>query len=56
VVFFDTNIFVYAVSMAEDDQEKRRIARAMLADEDFALLRVTSSCAPVGLAARRASG
>jgi predicted nucleic acid-binding protein len=37
VIFFDTNIFVYAVSMAEEDQEKRKIARALLADEDFAL-------------------
>jgi predicted nucleic acid-binding protein len=37
VIFFDTNIFVHAVSMAEEDQEKRKIARALLADEDFAL-------------------
>jgi predicted nucleic acid-binding protein len=37
MVFFDTNIFVYAVSAAEEDQEKRRIARSLLADEEFAL-------------------
>lgn len=37
MVFFDTNIFVYAVSAAEEDQEKRRIARALLADEEFSL-------------------
>lgn len=37
MVFFDTNIFVYAVSAAGEDQEKRRISRALLADEDFAL-------------------
>ena len=37
MVFFDTNIFVYAVSAAEEDQEKRRIARGLLADEEFAL-------------------
>ncbi|TAG07487.1 MAG: PIN domain-containing protein [Verrucomicrobia bacterium] len=37
MVFFDTNIFVYAVSAAEEDQEKQRIARAMLANEEFAL-------------------
>jgi predicted nucleic acid-binding protein len=37
MVFFDTNIFVYAVSAAEEDQEKRSIARGLLADEEFAL-------------------
>ncbi len=37
MVFFDTNIFVYAVSTAEEDQEKRRKARALLADVKFAL-------------------
>jgi len=37
MVFFDTNLFVYAVSAAEEDQEKRRIARGLLADEEFAL-------------------
>ncbi len=37
MVFFDTNIFVYAVSAAEEDQDKRRIARVLLADEEFAL-------------------
>lgn len=37
MVFLDTNIFVYAVSRAEEDQEKSRIARALLANEDFAL-------------------
>lgn len=37
MVFFDTNVFVYAVSAAEEDQEKRRIARVLLADEEFAL-------------------
>ncbi len=35
--FFDTNIFVYAVSAAEEDREKRRIARVLLADEEFSL-------------------
>jgi predicted nucleic acid-binding protein len=37
MVFLDTNIFVYAVSAAEEDQEKRRISRGLLADEEFAL-------------------
>ena len=37
MVFFDTNIFVYAVSAAEEDREKRRIARSLLANEEFAL-------------------
>lgn len=37
MVFLDTNIFVYAVSAAEEDQEKRRIARQLLADKEFAL-------------------
>ena len=37
MVFLDTNIFVYAVSAAEEDQKKRRIARKLLADEEFSL-------------------
>jgi predicted nucleic acid-binding protein len=37
MVFLDTNIFVYAVSAAEEDQVKRRIARQLLADKEFAL-------------------
>ncbi len=37
MVFFDTNIFVYAVSVAVEDQDKRSIARELLAEEDFAL-------------------
>jgi predicted nucleic acid-binding protein len=37
MVFLDTNIFVYAVSAAEEDQEKRRIARQLLADKEFSL-------------------
>ena len=37
MVFFDTNIFVYAVSTAGEDQEKRRIARMLLAGEEFSL-------------------
>lgn len=37
MVFFDTNIFVYAVSTAEKDQEKRRKARVLLAEVKFAL-------------------
>jgi predicted nucleic acid-binding protein len=37
MVFFDTNIFVYAVSTAGEDREKRRIARMLLAEEEFAL-------------------
>lgn len=37
MVFLDTNIFVYAVSTAKEDQQKRRIARKLLADEEFSL-------------------
>lgn len=37
MVFFDTNIFVYAVSSAEEDREKRRVARSLVAEMDFAL-------------------
>lgn len=37
MIFFDTNIFVYAVSMSEEDHRKRDIARALLDEEDFAL-------------------
>lgn len=37
MVILDTNIFVYSVSAAEEDQEKRRIARKLLSDEEFSL-------------------
>ena len=37
MVFFDTNIFVYAVSVAEEDQDKKRLARDLLANEDFGI-------------------
>lgn len=36
-VFFDTNLFVYAVSRAPEDQDKRQIARGLLAEGEFAL-------------------
>lgn len=35
--FFDTNIFVYAVSKADDDQEKRLAARKLIAAHDISL-------------------
>lgn len=35
--FFDTNLFVYAVSQAPEDQDKRRIARGLIAKGDFSL-------------------
>lgn len=36
-VFYDTNIFVYAVSHAPDDTEKRATAAHLIAQGDFAL-------------------
>ena len=35
--FFGTNIFVYAVSMAPEDQAKRKIARELIAAHEIAL-------------------
>jgi predicted nucleic acid-binding protein len=35
--FFDTNIFVYAVATAADDQAKRHTARDLIAAHDIAL-------------------
>lgn len=36
-VFFDTNVFVYAVSQAPEDQDKRRIASGLIAEGEFSL-------------------
>jgi predicted nucleic acid-binding protein len=35
--FADTNVFVYAASHAVEDRTKKRIARALLSDEDIGL-------------------
>jgi predicted nucleic acid-binding protein len=35
--FFDTNLFVYAVSLAPEDQDKRRIASGLIAEGEFSL-------------------
>ena len=37
MIFFDTNIFVYAVSGAEDDRPRKDIALRLMAGTDFAL-------------------
>lgn len=36
-VFFDTNLFVYAVSQAAEDQDKRRVASGLIAEGEFSL-------------------
>jgi len=37
MVFFDTNIFLYVVSAAEADQDKKRVAESLIASHDFGL-------------------
>lgn len=37
MVFFDTNIFLYVVSAAEADQEKKRVAESLIASHEFGL-------------------
>ncbi|MCB1096293.1 MAG: PIN domain-containing protein [Verrucomicrobiae bacterium] len=36
-VFFDTSLFVYAVSQAAEDQDKRRVASGLIAEGEFSL-------------------